>query len=67
MRIWLEGKIPSGPDYQLYLKPSLTTDEASFLKIKDQSVQVGEVKSFSNSSLDLPLGITVGDYPAVLV
>ena len=44
MRIWLEVKIPPGPDYRLYLKPSLTTDEASLLKIKDQSVQVGEVR-----------------------
>ncbi len=67
MRIWLEGKILPGPDYRLYLTPSLTAEEASFLKIKDQSVQVGEVKAFSNSSLDMPLGITVGDYPAVLI
>ena len=66
-RIWLEGKIPPGLDYRLYLTPSLTTEEASFLKIKDQLVQVGEVKAFSNSSLDMPLGITVGDYPAVLI
>ena len=66
-RIWLEGKISPGPDYRLYLTPSLATDEASFLKIKDQSVQVGEVKAFSNFSLDVPPGITVGDYPAVLI
>ena len=37
------------------------------MKIKDQSVKVGEVKAFSNSSLDMPLGIMVGDYPAVLI
>ena len=66
-RIWLEGKISPGPDYRLYLTPSLATDEVSFLKIKDQSVQVGEVKAFSNFSLDVPPGITVGDYPAVLI
>ena len=66
-RIWLEGKISPGPDYRLYLTPSLATDEASFLKIKGQSVQVGEVKAFSNFSLDVPPGITVGDYPAVLI
>ena len=66
-RIWLEGKISPGPDYRLCLTPSLATDEASFLKIKDQSVQVGEVKAFSNFSLDVPPGITVGDYLAVLI
>lgn len=66
-RIWLEGKISPGLDYRLYLTPSLATDEASFLKNKDQSIQVGDVKAFSNFSLDLPPGITVGDYPAVLI
>ena len=66
-RIWPEGKILPGSDYRLYLPSSLTTDEASFLKIKDQSAQVGEVKSFSNFSLNVPLGITVGDYPVVLI
>ena len=63
----MEGKISPGPDYRLCLTPSLATDEASFLKIKDQSVQVGEVKAFSNFSLEVPPGITVGDYPAVLI
>ena len=33
-RIWPEGKISPGPDYRLYLTPSLATDEASFVKIK---------------------------------
>jgi len=51
----------------LYLIPSLATDEASFLKIRDQSVQVDEVKAFSNFGLDVPPSITVGDYPAVLI
>ena len=65
--IWLEAKIPPGPDYRLYLTPSLATNEASFMKIKDQSVKVGEVKTFSNFSLDVTSSITVGDYPAVLI
>ena len=37
------------------------------MKIKDQSVKVGEVKALSNFSLDVPPGITVGDCPAVLI
>ncbi|MEC8091433.1 MAG: DM13 domain-containing protein [Pseudomonadota bacterium] len=49
------------------MTPSLATDEASFLKIKGQSVQVGEVKAFSNFSLYVLPGIKVGDYPAVLI
>ena len=59
--------MPPAPDYRLYLTPLLATDDASLLKIKDQSVQVDEVKAFSNFNLDVPLGITVGDYPAVLI
>ena len=66
-RIWLEGRLSPGPDYRLYLTPSLATDEDSFLKIKDQSAQVGEIKAFSNFSLDVPPGIDVGSYRAVLV
>ena len=56
-RVWLDDKISPGPDYRLYLTPSLATDEAPFLK----------VKAFSNFGLDVPPSITVGDYPAVLI
>lgn len=66
-RIWLEGRLSPGPDYRLYLTPSLATDEESFLKIKDQSAQVGEIKAFSNFSLAMPPGIDGGSYSAVLV
>jgi len=66
-RIWLEGRLSPGPDYRLYLTPSLAIDEESFLKIKDQSAQVGEIKAFSNFSLDVPPGVDVGSYKAVLV
>ena len=66
-RIWLDGRVSPGPDYRLYLTPSLATDEDSFLRIKAQSVQIGEIKAFSNFSLEVPPGITVGDYPAVLI
>lgn len=66
-RIWLEGRLSPGPDYRLYLTPSLAIDEESFLKIKDQSAQVGEIKAFSNFSLDVPPGVDVSSYKAVLV
>ena len=66
-RIWLEGEISPGPDYKLYLTPSLARDETEFLAIKDQSVRIGDVKAFTNFSLDVPAGVRVGDYPALLV
>ena len=63
----MESKISPGPDYRLYLTPSLATDEASFLKINVHSIQVGKVEAFSNFSLDVLPCITVGDYSAVLI
>ena len=66
-RIWLEGEIAPGPDYKLYLTPSLARDEAEFLAIEDQSVRIGDVKAFTNFSLDVPPGVRVGDYPALLI
>ena len=66
-RIWLDGEIAPGPDYKLYLTPSLARDEAEFLAIKAQSVQIGEIKAFTNFSLEVPPGIEAGGYGAVLV
>ena len=66
-RIWLDGRVSPGPDYRLYLTPSLATDEGSFLRIKAQSVQIGEIKAFSNFSLEVPPGIDAGGYGAVLI
>ena len=66
-RVWLDGKIAPGPDYKLYLTPSLARDEAEFLAIKEQSVRIGDVKAFTNFSLEVPSGVRVGDYPALLI
>lgn len=66
-RVWLDGRIAPGPDYKLYLTPSLERDEAEFLAIKDQSVRIGDVGAFTNFSLDVPPGVRVGDYPALLI
>ena len=66
-RICLDGRVSPGPDYRPYLTPSLATDEDSFLRIRAQSVQIGEIKAFSNFSLEVPPGIDAGGYGAVLV
>ena len=61
------GKLAPGPDYKLYLAPSFADDEASFEAIKDQSVVVGDVKTFAGFALSVPDGINIDDYTTVLV
>ena len=61
------GKLAPGPDYKLYLAPSFADDEASFEAIKDQSVVVGDARTFAGFALSVPDGINIDDYTTVLV
>jgi len=61
-------ELAPGPDYRLYLVPDVVTDEQSFLAVKAQSVAVAEVNTFSGpAQYQIPAGINVADYRAVLV
>ena len=62
-----QGKLAPGPDYKLYLVPEFVEDEASFLKIKDESVRVGDVKSFDGFLVDVPADTVINAYTTVLV
>jgi hypothetical protein len=62
-----EGKLAPGPDYKLYLVPEFVDHEASFLKVKDRSVRVGDVKTFDGFLVDLPSGTDINSYNTVLV
>ena len=66
-KIWLEGKIAPGPDYRLYMIPQFVETEADFMAIKDQSVQVASIKAFENFAVDVPMGVDVSQYPALLI
>lgn len=66
-KIWLEGKIAAGPDYRLYMIPKFVETEADFLAIKDQSVQIAPIKAFENFAVDVPMGVDVSQYPALLI
>lgn len=65
--IWLDGEVAPGPDYRLYLTPEFVETEADFLRIKDQSAQVGSVKAFTNFSLPIPDTIDPAAYPALII
>lgn len=66
-KIWLEGKIAPGPDYRLYMTPKFIETEAEFKALKGQSVEVAMVKAFENFAVDVPPGVIVADYPALLI
>ena len=45
--ITFKGELASRPDYRLYLAPRYVENEAEFLAIKAQSLQVGPVQTFN--------------------
>lgn len=61
------GRLAPGPDYKLYLAPRFVDTKAAFVAIKDQSLRVGEVKTFDGFIVNLPPGVDVRDYSAVVV
>ena len=66
-RIWLDGQISPGPDYRLYLVPEFVETEAEFLAMKDNALQISQIKAFSNFSVDVPAGLDLSGYNAVLI
>ena len=63
----LQGRIAPGPAYRLYLVPAFVQTQEEFLRIKDRSVAVGDIKTFENFIVPLPSGTRVQDYTTVVV
>lgn len=66
-QIGFMGSIAPGPDYQLYLTPTLAQTEEEFLMMKDESAKIGAVKTFDNFILDIPENIDPSNYRALIV
>lgn len=62
-----EGELSPGPDYYLYLVPTFVEDEAGFLNLKNQSLRIGPVKTFSGFILDLPPNTNLENYSAAVI
>ena len=62
-----QGKLSPGPDYKLYLVPEFVEDEASFLRVKDKSLRVGDIKTFDGFLVDLPADADITAYTTVVV
>lgn len=61
------GRLSPGPNYKLYLAPSFVDTKEAFLQIKDKSLRVGDVKTFTGFIVELPAGTDVRDYKAVVI
>lgn len=65
--VTLMGALSPGPDYKLYFAPKLAEDEAEFLAIKDQSLLIGDVKTFDRFVLPIGEGVDPSQYSAVVI
>jgi hypothetical protein len=65
--IALAGRVAPGPAYKLYLVPEFVDSGAAFLRLKERSLAVGDVKTFENFILPLPPGTRLEDYRAVVI
>jgi hypothetical protein len=66
-KVALMGRVAPGPDYKLYLTPSFVETEAEFEAVRDQSVRVGDVRTFENFIVPLPATVDPAEYDSVVV
>ena len=62
-----QGALAPGPDYKLYLVPEFVETEAAFEAIKDQALQLGDIKTFDGFILPVPEGTDLSAYTTVLI
>ena len=65
--ITLKGALAPGPDYKLYLSPKFVEDETSFVAAKSSMIQVGDVKTFDNFMVKMPINIKLTEFNTVIV
>jgi hypothetical protein len=61
------GKVSPGPDYKLYLSPEFVDTKEGFLKLKERSVRIGDVKTFENFIVRVPESVDPSRYTTVVV
>lgn len=65
--IAFEGTVAPGPDYKIYLTKTQANNKSSFLKIKDESLYIGDLKNFGNFKKTIPNGIDIDEYTTVQI
>lgn len=66
-QIAFEGRVAPGPDYKVYLTSEFVDNGQDFLAIKEQTLRVGEVKTFDGFIVDLPPGVDLSRYNTVVI
>lgn len=66
-KISFVGKLAPGPDYRLYLTKSFVQNEEEFLKIKMDSLYVGDVKTFTNFTVSSKVNLPLENYNSLIV
>ena len=62
-----QGTLAPGPDYKIYLAPSYVDTDAGFRAIKEQSVQLGSIKSYNGFITEVPAGVNIEDYDTIVI
>lgn len=65
--IVLDGRIAPGPDYKLYLSPVFVETEDDFLRLKQDLMLVGDVKTFENFIVPLSGPVDPSEFNTVIV
>jgi hypothetical protein len=65
--IVFEGELAPGPDYRLYLTQEFVETEAGFLALKDQSIEIGAVKTFDGFVLNHAFAVNDPRYTTAVV
>ncbi len=66
-QVSLMGRLAPGPAYKLYLVPQFVETGDDFKRLKAQSLQVADVKTFENFIVPLPPGTDLQKYRAVVI
>ena len=61
------GKLSPGPDCKLYLAKKFVNDEISFLKEKNNSLLLSDVKSFNGFAVSLPRNVNLDMYTSIVI
>jgi hypothetical protein len=61
------GRIAPGPDYKLYLTPEFVETKDEFLRLKERSLRIGDVKTFENFIVAVPETADISRYNTIVV
>lgn len=66
-KVAFRGKLSPGPDYKLYLTKTFVQTKQDFLQIKDQSMLVGEIKTFDGFIISTTNVMNLSAYNSVVI